>query len=102
MGKVRHSDQVPLSGFDPVTLLTIQLAFGALVFRTGLLLRGYRAPLSWRRVLLLRGLEPALAYLGETPGLSRTTASNGAAITGMEAVFIVILAAFFLGGESTV
>jgi O-acetylserine/cysteine efflux transporter len=86
-----------LSGFDPVTLLTIQLAFGAPVLWAVLLLRGYRPPLSWRRVLLLGGLEPALAYLGETLGLSRTTASNGAAITGMEAVFIVILAAFFLG-----
>jgi drug/metabolite transporter (DMT)-like permease len=48
------------------------------------------------RVLLLGLFEPALAYLGETAGLDRTSATNGALIMGLECVFVVVLAAVLL------
>jgi len=67
-----------LGRFDPVTLLTVELASGAAVLWAVVVIRGYRPPPSWRRVLLLGLFEPALAYLGDTIGLSRTSASNGA------------------------
>jgi drug/metabolite transporter (DMT)-like permease len=40
--------------------------------------------------------EPALAYLSETVGLTRTTATDGALIQGLECVFVVVLAAVVL------
>jgi O-acetylserine/cysteine efflux transporter len=40
--------------------------------------------------------EPALAYVSETVGLTRTTATDGALIQGLECVFVVVLAALIL------
>src|SRR6202050_5824649 len=73
-----------LGGFDPVTLLSIELIAGAGVLWAALLIRGYRAPGSWGLPALRGLLEPALAYLGDTFGLSLTSAVPGAVINGLE------------------
>jgi O-acetylserine/cysteine efflux transporter len=58
--------------------------------------RGFRRPRSLARVAALGLFEPALAYLAQTAGLSRTSATNGALIMGVECVFVVLLAALLL------
>jgi drug/metabolite transporter (DMT)-like permease len=85
-----------LSGFDPVTLLSIELMAGAGVLWAALLIRGYRPPGSWWLPALLGLLEPALAYLGDTFGLSLTSAVHGAVINGLESGLVVVLAAVLL------
>src|ERR1700735_3243544 len=85
-----------LGGFDPVTLLSIELLAGAGVLWAALLIRGYRPPGSWWLPVLLGLLEPALAYLGDTLGLSRTSAVHGAMINGLESALVVVLAALLL------
>jgi O-acetylserine/cysteine efflux transporter len=85
-----------LGGFDPVTLLSIELLAGAGVLWAALLVRGYRPPGSWWLPALLGVLEPALAYLGDTFGLSRTSAVHGAVINGLESGLVVLLAAVLL------
>ena len=84
-----------LRGFGPITLLAISLIAGTAVLWTIVILRGHHRPPPWRAVLL--GLfEPALAYAGDLLGLARTSAANGALLSGLESVFIVLLAAVFL------
>jgi drug/metabolite transporter (DMT)-like permease len=95
-GTAGTATKYALRGFGPVTLLAVELTAASGLLWTVLLVRGYRRPASFPRVALLGLLEPALAYLGETSGLARTSASNGAVITGMESVFVVGLAAIFL------
>ncbi len=85
-----------LGGFDPVTLLSVELLAGAGVLWAFLLVRGYRPPGSWWLPALLGLLEPALAYLGDTFGLSLTSAVHGAAINGLESALVVLLAAVLL------
>ena len=85
-----------LDGFGPVTVLVLELVAATIVLWILLLRRGYRRPRSWRRVLLLGALEPGLAYLFFSFGLSLTSASNGALLTGLESGFVVVLAAVFL------
>ena len=85
-----------LGGFDPVTLLSIELLAGAVVLWAALLVRGYRPPGSWWLPALLGLLEPALAYLGDTFGLSLTSAVHGAVINGLESGLVVMLAAMLL------
>jgi drug/metabolite transporter (DMT)-like permease len=85
-----------LGGFDPVTLLSIELLAGAGVLWAALLVRGYRPPGSWWLPALLGVLEPALAYLGDTFGLSLTSAVHGAVINGLESGLVVLLAAVLL------
>jgi O-acetylserine/cysteine efflux transporter len=85
-----------LGGFDAVTLLSIELLAGAGVLWAALLVRGYRPPGSWWLPALLGLLEPALAYLGDTFGLSRTSAVHGAVINGLESGLVVLLAAVLL------
>jgi drug/metabolite transporter (DMT)-like permease len=85
-----------LRGFGPITLLAISLITGTAVLWTIVILRGYRPPLPWRRAVLLGLFEPALAYVGDLLGLARTSAANGALLSGLESVFIVLLAAVFL------
>src|ERR1700689_1728100 len=85
-----------LRGFGPITLLAISLIAGTAVLGTIVLLRGPRPPLPWRRAVLLGLLEPALAYAGDLLGLARTSAANGALLSGLESGFIVLLAAVFL------
>jgi O-acetylserine/cysteine efflux transporter len=85
-----------LGGFDPVTLLSIELLAGAAVLWIALLVRGYRPPRSWWLPAVLGLLEPALAYLGDTFGLSLTSAVHGAVINGLESGLVVLLAAVLL------
>ncbi len=85
-----------LGGFDPVTLLSVELMAGAGVLWAALLIRGYRPPGSWWLPALLGLLEPALAYLGDTFGLSLTSAVHGAVINGLESALVVLLAAVLL------
>jgi O-acetylserine/cysteine efflux transporter len=86
-----------LSGFDPTTLLSIELMAGTGALWAVLLVRGYRPPQTWRLPVLLGLLEPALAYLGDTSGLSRTSAVDGSILSGLEPALVVVLAAFLLG-----
>ncbi len=85
-----------LGGFDPVTLLSVELMAGAGVLWAALVIRGYRPPGSWWLPALLGLLEPALAYLGDTFGLSLTSAVHGAVINGLESGLVVVLAAVLL------
>ncbi len=86
-----------LRGFDPTTLLFVELTAATGALWAVLLVRGYRPPQSWRLPVLLGLLEPALAYLGDTSGLSRTTAVDGSILSGLEPALVVVLAAFLLG-----
>jgi O-acetylserine/cysteine efflux transporter len=86
-----------LRAFDPVTLLSVELVAATAALWVVLLIRGYRPPPSWPVAVLLGLLEPALAYLGETFGLSLTSAADGAIISGLESALVVILAALVLG-----
>jgi O-acetylserine/cysteine efflux transporter len=85
-----------LRGFGPITLLTISLVAGTAMLWTIVILRGHRPAPPWRQVVLLGLFEPALAYAGDLLGLARTSAANGALLSGLESVFIVLLAAVFL------
>src|SRR5580692_6280260 len=88
-----------LGGFDPVTLLSVELLAGAAVLWAALLVRGYRPPRSWWLPVVLGLLEPALAYLGDTFGLSLTSAVHGAVINGLESGLVVVLAGVGTGGD---
>jgi O-acetylserine/cysteine efflux transporter len=85
-----------LAGFGPVTLLAVALAAAAAVLWVMLLTRGYRAPRTWWLPVLLGLLEPALAYLADTLGLSLTSAVHGALLSGLESAVVVALAAILL------
>ena len=85
-----------LGGFGPVTLLAVALAAAATVLWVALLGRGYRAPRTWWLPIGLGLLEPALAYLADTLGLSLTSAVHGALLTGLESAVVVTLAAVLL------
>jgi O-acetylserine/cysteine efflux transporter len=90
-----------LRGFGPITLLAISLIAGTAMLWTVVILRGHRPAPRWRRAVLLGLFEPALAYAGDLLGLARTSAANGALLSGLESVFIVLLAAVFLGERIT-
>jgi len=91
-----------LGGFGPVTLLAAALCAAAAVLWAALLTRGYRAPRAWWLPVVLGLLEPALAYLGETLGLSMTSAVHGALLSGLESALVVVLAALVLRETITV
>lgn len=84
--------------FGPVTLLTAAVGAATVVLWIAVAARRRccgTVP-SWRLAAVLGLLEPALAYLGQTAGLARTSASNAAVIVGLESCFVVLLAAVFL------
>jgi drug/metabolite transporter (DMT)-like permease len=85
-----------LTGFDPYTLLAVELVAATTALWSVVLRRGYRPPNSWRLVAALGLLEPTVAYLLETFGLTRTTASAGSLLSGLESAFTVLLAAAVL------
>ena len=85
-----------LGGFGPVTLLAVELTAAAVVLWAVTLVRGYRPPRRWWVPVLLGLLEPAVAYLAETAGLSMTSAVSGAVITGLESALVVTLAGLLL------
>jgi O-acetylserine/cysteine efflux transporter len=86
-----------LGGFDPTALLAVELTAATAALWAVLLVRGYRRPRTWLLPLLLGLLEPALAYLGDTAGLSRTSAVDGSILSGLEPALVVVLAALLLG-----
>jgi O-acetylserine/cysteine efflux transporter len=90
-GTAATGTKYALGGMGPLTLLAVELVAATIMLWSVLLVRGYRAPSSWRLVTVLGLLEPALAYLGDTFGLSRTGASDAAVLTGLEAGFVVVL-----------
>jgi O-acetylserine/cysteine efflux transporter len=85
-----------LTGFGPATLLAVALAAAAVVLWVALLARGYRRPRTWWLPIVLGLLEPALAYLADTLGLSLTSAVHGALLSGLESAVVVALAAALL------
>ena len=95
-GGAMSGTKFALGGFAPVTLLAIELVAAAAVLWLVLLARGYRAPRVWWLPVILGLLEPALAYLGETLGLSMTSAVHGALLSGLESALVVVLAALVL------
>jgi drug/metabolite transporter (DMT)-like permease len=90
-----------LRGFDPITLLCAELLAATVALWSVLLVTGYRRPAAWRVAILLGLLEPALAYLGDTVGLSHINAVNGSIISGLESGLVVVLAALLLGEAVT-
>jgi O-acetylserine/cysteine efflux transporter len=85
-----------LGGFAPVMLLAVALVTAAAMLWAALLIRGYRAPRVWWLPVVLGLLEPALAYLGDTLGLSMTSAIHGALLSGLESALVVALAVIVL------
>ncbi len=85
-----------LGGFDPLTLLTVELVAASAVLWMALLASGYRPPRSWSVAIVLGLLEPGLSYLLEATGLTRTGAIDGSLISGLEPALVVVLAAIFL------
>jgi drug/metabolite transporter (DMT)-like permease len=85
-----------LRGIGPLSLLTLELVLATAVLWAVTALRGFHRPSSLLRVGLMGLCEPAIAYLSETLGLTRTSATDGALIQGLESVFVVILAAVLL------
>ena len=104
-----------LGGFDPFVLLLVQIGAATAALWTLLLLRGLGSPRkrsagprakpaskrSLKLAVVLGLLEPGIANLSETFGLSHTSAAEGALVTGLEAAFVVVLAAAVLGERIT-
>lgn len=90
-----------LGGFGAITLLRVELVAAAVALWLFAVVRGRRSLVAWRYAIALGLLEPCLAYLGETLGLRRTSAANASVIGGLEAAFVVLLAAIFLRGRIT-
>ncbi len=95
-GSASTGTKYALGGFEPVALLAFELVLATAMLWILVAWRGFRQPRSLARVAALGLFEPALAYLGQTAGLSRTSATNGALIMGLECVFVVLLAALLL------
>ncbi|MDN3355766.1 DMT family transporter [Actinomadura sp. DC4] len=91
-----------LDTWQPMTLLTIELAGASVVLWAAVLIRGHRRPAVWRRLVLLGALEPGLCYAFVNLGLTHTSASNGIVLSGLESGFVVLLAAVFLRERLTV
>ncbi|WP_232664266.1 DMT family transporter [Pseudonocardia sp. TRM90224] len=101
-GLATTATKFALGGFGPMTMLVVKLAAATIVLWAVLLIRGRAAP-SERpardrlRFALLGLFEPALAYGGLTLGLTFTTAANASLLGVTESIFVLVLAAIFLG-----
>jgi O-acetylserine/cysteine efflux transporter len=95
-GTATTGTKFALRGFAPISLLAVELVLATVVLWAIVAVRGFRRPRSLGRVVVLGLFEPALADLSQTLGLTRTSATNGALIQGLECVFVVVLAALIL------
>ena len=99
-GSAAPATKFALSGFGPLTLLSLELTIAAGLLWAAVALRRWRygVPiLGPRRIYALLGLfEPGLAYAGLTFGLTYASAVNGSLLGGLEGFFVVVLAAVVL------
>ncbi|MEJ3657041.1 DMT family transporter [Actinomycetes bacterium KLBMP 9759] len=96
-GLATTATKFALGGFGPMTMLVVKLAAATAVLWVVLLVRGFRPTHGTLRFALLGLLEPALAYGGLTLGLTVTTAANASLLGVTESIFVLVLAAIFLG-----
>lgn len=82
-----------LSAFD---LLAVEIGSATVTLWLALAVVGPRTSKRWRVYALLGCLEPALSYVLYNLGLARTSASHGALLESLDALFVVILAAVLL------
>jgi O-acetylserine/cysteine efflux transporter len=92
-GAAASGTKYALGGFAPLTLLAIELVAATAALWVALAVRRRWSRPDWRLAAALGLLEPALAYVGDTVGLARTTAANAVVINGLECMFVVLLAA---------
>jgi drug/metabolite transporter (DMT)-like permease len=92
-GAAASGTKYALGGFAPLTLLAIELVAATAALWVALAVRRRWSPPNWRLAAALGLLEPALAYVGDTVGLARTSAANAVVINGLECTFVVLLAA---------
>jgi drug/metabolite transporter (DMT)-like permease len=88
-----------LRQFAPTDLLAIELVAGGLVILLAAVTdrrRQFATP-DWRAFALLGLCEPGLTYWLANEGLRRDSAATASLLFAMEAVFVVPLAAVFLG-----
>lgn len=90
-GVATSGTKYALGGFAPFSLLTVELVAATIVIWVAVGIRGDRPRPPWRLAIVLGLLEPALAYVGDTVGLARTSAANAAIIDGLECTFVVLL-----------
>ena len=88
-----------LRGFDPTMLLGVELVAATVALWLIMLARGASIAIPWRVAVPLGVLEPGLADLGQTLGLAHTSASNASLLGGLEATFVVIMAAWLIGEQ---
>ena len=88
-----------LRAFDPVTLLSLELAAAAAALWAVLLIRGYRPPPSWPAAVLLGLLEPALVVI--LAGLVLGEAISRAGIVAVVACLAGLVVLTGGGGRST-
>lgn len=86
-----------LGGFDPTMLLAVELAAATIALWLITLARGASIAIPWRVAVPLGVLEPGLADLGQTLGLAHTSAANASLLGGLEATFVVVMAAWLIG-----
>ncbi len=95
-GVATSGTKYALRAFGPLTLLAVELLAATIALWAVAVIRGGGRGGSWRLAAVLGLLEPALAYAGDTAGLTRTSAANASVIIGLESTFVVVLAAVFL------
>ncbi len=99
-GSVAAASKFALSGFGPLTLLSLELAIAVVLLWAAVVFRRWRhgVPVPGPRpVYALLGLfEPGLAYAGLTFGLMYTSAVSGSLLGGLEGLLVVVLAVILL------
>jgi drug/metabolite transporter (DMT)-like permease len=87
-----------LDYFSPLLLLTVEITASCITLWTLVFISGQHKKLRWRDWQHGAGgiLEPGLAYILLTVGLSKTSATNSTLILALEALMVGILAWVFL------